>query len=863
MPERSKHLEKAEKAVQKGKLGDALEEYLLAWKEEPNNDNLVEIISELYHRQGQPAKSQECLSYLLDKYKERGDSAKTVLVFRKMLKLGPQEPGRLLDFARLLEKSKPEEAREHYREASQLFLEQGAKAKAVEALIPLAALDPSNVDLQCRLGDVAQEVGQKEVASAAFLRAAELRQTQGVAKSAQALLERAHELLPQDVNITMRLAAALSQAGEPARTIALLAPLASSGTEAGRNAGPTSAMLRLLGEAYLATADFPNAEPVLWQLAASTPEAHALLFRVVEGHLAAGQQSRAAASLEKLKRAMFQAGRNREFVEMAEGIARKDTAGIDIIEFLAALYNELNYDSQLHVCLERLFDLYFAEGNFLKSADALERMVDVDPYDAGNSQRLGRLNGKIDTRRWQAIAGRFQQTTVSASAGGAGAGSGTGPAGAGTVAEGEAAGGEESNVLEDLILQAEIFLQYGLRPRAIERLERIRKLFPGEEEKNDKLRSLYNMGGMRVAAAAHAAPAKTGEAEDTVDETATDVTRVTEITRNIYRQGTVKGVLFAAVNDIGRNWRVNRCVAGLCSPGKSPSALLEYCSTGTKQSDVMSIVKLLIGIQRLTGDGRPLAIEDVESSAKVAPLGPVLKAQGVRSLLALPLMDSDQHQGALILEQDRRRRWRPNEIAVLESIANQMVMTTSHVRLRSLVKSLAVTDERTGMLNRSSYTDCLLSEVARAQKQGGTVCVLLWQFGRGNQLVREHGEEAVRKFVDEAGQVIMSHLRQNDVAIKYDPTTVALVCPDTKSQDIFFVVEKMRKLLAGVRLADGSTPTSPVGIAEAIIEADGAMDAVDSVTELINRAEEALAAAQKETGNAGKLLAPPALAAAT
>ena len=50
-------------------------------------------------------------------------------------------------------------------------------------------------------------------------------------------------------------------------------------------------------------------------------------------------------------------------------------------------------------------------------------------------------------------------------------------------------------MLEDFILQAEIYLQYGMRSKALERLERVSKLFPREEQKNEKLRHLYISAG--------------------------------------------------------------------------------------------------------------------------------------------------------------------------------------------------------------------------------------------------------------------------------------------------------------------------------------------------------------------------------
>src|SRR5207253_3779360 len=44
--------------------------------------------------------------------------------------------------------------------------------------------------------------------------------------------------------------------------------------------------------------------------------------------------------------------------------------------------------------------------------------------------------------------------------------------------------GRQVQALEDLIVQTEIFLQYSLHNKALERLQKIAAMFPGEEERN-------------------------------------------------------------------------------------------------------------------------------------------------------------------------------------------------------------------------------------------------------------------------------------------------------------------------------------------------------------------------------------------
>ena len=848
MPDISKRLEKAEKYLQKNRLDAAIEQYLAAWKEDPTNGAVAEIVADLYVRQNQVKRALECYGYLFDKHTERNDDSKAILVFRKMAKLGEQDPARMLTLARFQERQRPEEAQESYRVAAQNFLERGEEAKALEALRGLAALDDLNPDAHLRLGEVAQSLGRKDLAAGSLVRAAELRRASQAGgdgdTQALPLLEQAHALAPSDEHVATALATALFESGSPGRAAQLLEPLALQGLPE---------VNRLLAQAHLAMGNLARAEELLWGIAPSFPDAYQHLQRVMEGYLRRRNTEEAANLLRKLKKSMFAAGKDRDFIAFLEGLQQKGLAGVEVLEFLVELYNELNYNSLFSSTAARLFDLYVNAEEYAKAANALDRLVDVDPYDARNSERLQRLSGKLDAQRYHAIASRFQQAADTAA-----------PVAAAEAPSGEAkqsAGGEaESDVLEDLVLQAEIFLQYGLKHRAVERLQRIARLFPGEEQRNEKLRSLYATAQFSPApvapAAARAEATAASAAESAAEETMADITRVAEITRNIYREGTVKSVMSTAANEIGKTWRVSRCVVGLCTPGKPPSAVLEYCASGVPQSEVISIVKLVASLAQLTSDGNQLSVEDAAASAKLSKLVPILQSLQIKSLLALPLMETDQPISIIVFEQcDRMRRWRSNEVVVLKALVDQTAIAISHVKLRSLMKTLAVADEESGMLNRGSYLNCLLSECSRAQKQHIPLSVLLLQFGSGQQALRELGDAVVQQYVQEAAQVVMGHLRQNDIAIRYDTTTLALVLPDTTGKDTFFVVNKMRKIVGGVKMAGGNGLPLTAGMAEAFLEGD--IDPVDSVTELINRLEQALEAALKEGGDTSKLLNPP------
>ena len=580
MPDISKRLEKAEKYLQKNRVDAAIEQYLAAWKEDPHNDAVIEIVADLYVRQNQVKRALECCGYLFDKHTERNDGSKAILVFRKMAKLGEQDPDRMLTVARFQEQQRPEEAQESYRVAAQTFLERGEEGKALEALRGLAALDDLNPDVHLQMGEVAESLGTKELAAGSLVRAAELRRASRADGDDQALalLERAQALAPSDGHVATALATALFESGSPGRAAQLLEPLATQGLPE---------VNQLLAQAHLATGNLARAEELLWRIAPGFPDAYQHLQRVTEGYLRRRNTEEAANLLRRLKKSMFAAHKDRDFISFLEGLQQKGLTGVEVLEFLAELYNELNYDSLFSSTQGQLFDLHTDAEEYAEAANALDRLVDVDPYDARNSERLQRLSGKLDPQRYHAIASRFQQaaeTTAPVAAAEAPSQE------AGQSTEGEA----ESDVLEDLILQAEIFQQYGLKHRAVERLQRIARLFPGEKHRNEKLRSLYASAQFspKPAPTAPAAVRAEPTAAPAAEETLADITRVAEITRNIYREGTVKAVMSTAANEIGKTWRVSRCVAGLCTPGKPPSAVLEYCASGVPQSEVISIVKL-------------------------------------------------------------------------------------------------------------------------------------------------------------------------------------------------------------------------------------------------------------------------------
>jgi diguanylate cyclase (GGDEF)-like protein len=327
-----------------------------------------------------------------------------------------------------------------------------------------------------------------------------------------------------------------------------------------------------------------------------------------------------------------------------------------------------------------------------------------------------------------------------------------------------------------------------------------------------------------------------------------NVTRVAEITRKLYHQGTAPSVLTTAVNEIGGHWEVSRCVAMMRTPGSAPTAVQEFCGKGVKEGNHTAIKLVMCALQDLAlsaSSSEPIKFGDAQNAPELEGVREALAELATTAVLAFPLSNGEDSVGVLALLHNQARVWPQTDSVVLKTLADQMVIALNNAGLRRLVKNLSVTDERSGLLKRSSYLDLLLAESKRAVQNGSALSVLLLQFGRSAALIKEYGEGAVESAMEKIGQQFGANLRTNDLAFRYDTTTIAIILGETAEREAMLAIEKLRKIIAGVRLPakdgaeKGLAMEFSAGLAEAVVKES--YDPLDIVTEVINRAEHALA----------------------
>jgi diguanylate cyclase (GGDEF)-like protein len=858
----SKHLDRAKRFLEKNRVEDAIAAYKAVLDEAPQHQEATQALGDLYARADQPDRASVYYGLLFDMLVEPRDESKALAIYNRFLRgaASPQPPERIARYAFLQQKqNRNDEAMEQYSKAADLFAEAGRQEDALFCLERTAQLDPENSTRQLRVAETAERLGKNGLAAKAFLRAGQLATAGGAPEEALRLFGRAHTLAPQERSVALLYAEATLRAGDVKQAAALLGPFAAPDSDA--------TFVETYADALMRSGELDRAREILERLLKEKNQGLPRLFDLVDGYGKAAQDSKAVEVLRLIKDRMYADRKQNDFIAQLDSVGGKNPNSQAILEFCEAFYNEANRETQYFEILIKLFDVYLNAGNVQKACDALEKLLDIDPYDHRNQERLQQLQGRADESILKRLGGRLSKSGTSAPPRSVQPQSST----ADSVSTSSTADGRHLQALEDLIVQTEIFLQYSLQNKALERLQKIAATFPGEEERNPRLRSLYQTAnwwpeGASRPKAETAAPVRVVEAlpESPVAnitqktgvytaETLRDLAKISEINQKIFRQQTPRAMLNTAVNEVGGYLHCSRAIAVFGAPGRPPEMAAEFCTAGMRATPGAQVVLLLAQMEKAQPD-------ELGGLTLTATDGSILKEMGINTALGVSISDKETQSpaGMLIVGHAEAHKWKPNEAYFLQAIGDQMLMSVSHTRLRSLVRRMGVSDERTGLLSRSSYQSCLLTEADRSRTQGTPLSLAILQIDRGAEILRQQGESPVERFLEQLARSLQPIVRQNDVAVKYTSWSLAFILPDTSLTGAQNLAEKLRRAASGLKPPwDSTQVTLSAGIVEAVAKSD--YENEDIVTDLINRAETSVEEARKRGGDTIVALESPKL----
>lgn len=204
-----------------------------------------------------------------------------------------------------------------------------------------------------------------------------------------------------------------------------------------------------------------------------------------------------------------------------------------------------------------------------------------------------------------------------------------------------------------------------------------------------------------------------------------------------------------------------------------------------------------------------------ERSPRADPaLGPVLEGaepgsapEQARSL-TVAMRAGGMIVGALHIARSHGAPLTGNDRKLADLVAAEAANAVYTARLYEQTQRLATTDSLTGLYNHRYFRDALALEIARANRLGYSVGLLMIDvdnFKRVNDTFGHPvGDDVLRNIAD----VLRTSLRQTDVAARYGGEEFAVVLPGLGPRGVLAVGEKLRRAVRRLQplLAESATP---------------------------------------------------------
>ncbi len=200
--------------------------------------------------------------------------------------------------------------------------------------------------------------------------------------------------------------------------------------------------------------------------------------------------------------------------------------------------------------------------------------------------------------------------------------------------------------------------------------------------------------------------------------------------------------------------------------------------------------------QRMLETNRPFIWRETEEvPEKASQDRALLKAQGIRSLVLIPVNSNDAFCGFFGFDSLRPRDWPETMASQLQVVAYLLSEAMASIRQEAVLTRESLTDPLTGLYNRR-HLDLKAPEWLTAARQGPTLALVLFDIDHFKPFNDTHGHLAGDQLLHQLAETLRRGTRDNDTLVRYGGEEFLLAMADTSpaeaEQAILRILEDVR-----------------------------------------------------------------------
>lgn len=228
------------------------------------------------------------------------------------------------------------------------------------------------------------------------------------------------------------------------------------------------------------------------------------------------------------------------------------------------------------------------------------------------------------------------------------------------------------------------------------------------------------------------------------------------------------------------------------------------------------------------------------------------RAEGFGDVRAMPLFAQGERIGALVVASPSNVRFTRSHLDSVGVVADLAGVAFAGAGYYETLEKAATTDGLTGLFNRRTLNERFHDAVARAERTGNPLSVILGDVDHFKSVNDTYGHQVGDDVLVGVARTLLRCARVTDIVARYGGEEFCLVCEHTDASGATHLAERIRRSIASLRF---DTDLGPLEVTSSFgVSALG--DHGDDLETVLKSADEALYRA-KEKGRNRVVISPP------